>query len=53
MEQGLASSLASNSYGSGSGQSTKHHYSGTINTEKRKSDLYRGLKRKKKVDKPK
>jgi len=46
MDEGLAHQMT---YGDGGGQNTKHHYAGTINTKKRKSDLYRGVKKKKKV----
>ena len=46
MDEGLAHQMT---YGDGSGQNTKHHYSGTINNKKRKSGLCRGVKKKKKV----
>ena len=48
MEQGLANSLVSNTYGNGEGQNTKHYYAGTVPNKKRKKGV-KPCKSKKKV----
>ena len=38
MEEGLAASAVTNKYGSGTGNTVKHYYAGTIKTKSKKKE---------------